>query len=71
MSHYVSVATWDPGWSKRVKRNLKRLDSGDAGKVTAVIDELCQCDREYGLGPAERRILQRAVRLRDDRTAQS
>jgi hypothetical protein len=53
----------EANWSRRYRANLGRLNSGDRGQIAAVAGGLSQRDRDYGLSPGERRMLDRARQL--------
>jgi hypothetical protein len=57
----------EANWSRRYRANLHRMNSGDRRQIAAVVDGLSQRDRDYGLSPGERRMLERARQLLQDR----
>lgn len=64
----LAVLRSEPGpatghWSRRLKRNQRRLRSGDAHQVAEVLRDLSAKDAEKGLSPAEKRLNDKARRF--------
>lgn len=62
----VSHLSGGANWTRRYRANLHRLNSGDRVQIVAVVDGLTERDRECGLSPGERRMLERARQLLQD-----
>lgn len=50
-------------WSRRVKGNQERLQSGDVFQVAEVVRDLTVRDRDKGLSAGEKRMLQRSRQI--------
>lgn len=48
-------------WARRLKRNQRRMRSGDPAQVAEVIRDLCAKEAVKGLSPAEKRLRDKAM----------
>lgn len=48
-------------WARRLKRNQRRMRSGDPSQVAEVVRDLCAKEKIKGLSPAEKRLRDKAM----------
>lgn len=59
---------FETNWSRRVKINQAKLESGDLTQVAEVVGDLSEIEAARGLPAGERRMLARARLMLDQET---